>query len=384
MKHSKEELMIWQSYSLPVKEKLTRNRIRELADTHDFYVSFSGGKDSQVAVDFTAKTLKTLGYERMHVLNIRTGLEYLSVQNFCKPFCELVSKKYGLDIILDSRHPEAKFPEVLKNFGYPIISKEVSQIIQEAREGLKKGDGSYSYRLDKLKGIYQNKDGTLSQYNIPQYEFLLYAPFRISKECCHETKIAPAVKYEQEYDRIPLIATTCEESRLRRTKWLLYGCNAFGLKRPTSAPFSFWKNQDILRYLYRENLPLAEAYGKIVPQGPKYKMKGQMEWWELLQMFPDIPELTEELYNGDLDTTGCKRTGCLFCLYGITADPYRILRLQEIEPKRADYVLRGGQFDEDGMWIPSKEGLGYWFILDYLAEHGIVIPYKNPEKYRHL
>ena len=53
-----------------------------------------------------------------------------------------------------------------------------------------------------------------------------------------------------------------------------------------------------------------------------------------------------------------------------------------MEPKRADYVLRGGTFDEEGYWIPTKEGLGYWFVLDWFAENGIEIPYKNKEKYR--
>lgn len=39
--------------------------------------------------------------------------------------------------------------------------------------------------------------------------------------------------------RIPLIATTTEESQMRRTTWLKSGCNAFKGKRPHSAPFSF-------------------------------------------------------------------------------------------------------------------------------------------------
>lgn len=49
----------------------------------------------------------------------------------------------------------------------------------------------------------------------------------------------------------------------------------------------------------------------------------------------------------------------------------------------ADYVLRGGAFDEtDGMWKPTNDGMGYWFILDWLALHGIVMPYDNADYYR--
>lgn len=81
-------------------------------------------------------------------------------------------------------------------------------------------------------------------------------------------------------------------------------------------------------------------------------------------------------------TTGCPRTGCIYCLFGITQDTNRIIRLYEMEPKRADYVLRGGKFNDEGMWIPSDEGLGYWYILDWLARHGIDVPYPDKEKYR--
>ena len=88
--HTSEELKELQRYPLELKKQLTASRIRELDMKYDFYVSFSGGKDSAVAVDFTAKILKSLGRKRMYVLNINTGLEYLSVQRFVKLFREYV------------------------------------------------------------------------------------------------------------------------------------------------------------------------------------------------------------------------------------------------------------------------------------------------------
>lgn len=120
MKHSKEELKLFQSFPLDVKMGKTALRIRELAE-HDFYVSFSGGKDSEVAVDFVARTLSEIGIQQMYVANVNTGLEYLSVQRFCKPFCEMVSKKYGIKIILDTLYPKITFKAVLEKYGYPII-----------------------------------------------------------------------------------------------------------------------------------------------------------------------------------------------------------------------------------------------------------------------
>ena len=369
MKHSKKILKTYQSYPLELKMAKTEKRIIEVAENYDFYVSFSGGKDSAVAVDFTAKVLSKIGISKMHVLNINTGLEYLSVQKFCKPFCELISEKYGIEVILDTTYPEMTFNNVLKTYGYPIISKEVSQCIYEARKGIINGNGTYQYRINKLNGEHKNPDGSLSQYNCPQYKFLLDAPFRISHKCCYKVKKEPAYLYEKATGRIPIVATTTEESRARQSAWLKHGCNAFNTDRPISAPFSFWLNQDILEYHIRENLPMADVYGHIEVDIPGM-MPGQMTLFQ------------EEMTGNKLRTTGCPRTGCIYCLFGITQDKDRILRLQKLEPKRADYVLRGGEFDKKGMWIPTKEGLGYWFILDFLKENGIDIPYKDAEKYR--
>ncbi len=51
------------------------------------------------------------------------------------------------------------------------------------------------------------------------------------------------------------------------------------------------------------------------------------------------------------------------------------MKLEKEDPKLADYVLNGGEYDSEGMWIPTNEGLGYTKILDYLKENGIEIPY---------
>ena len=127
MKHSKEELKLFQSFPLDVKMGKTALRIRELAE-HDFYVSFSGGKDSEVAVDFVARTLSEIGIQQMYVANVNTGLEYLSVQRFCKPFCEMVSKKYGIKIILDTLYPKITFKAGIDSVKNIITDRKTERI----------------------------------------------------------------------------------------------------------------------------------------------------------------------------------------------------------------------------------------------------------------
>ncbi len=355
-----------QAYPLEIKEMLTFQRIRELTNTfgNEFYVSFSGGKDSAVAVSFTARSLKRLGYNKMYVVYVNTGLEYSSVSHFVKPYCEEISKREGIEIIPDILYPEEKFPQVLKTHGYPIISKEVSQVVSEARRGIASGGMVNKRQIAQMKGERLAPDGTKSRYNYGKYEFLLDAPFRISNKCCKCTKKAPVLSYEKKTGRIPLVATMTEESQLRKTAWLRFGCNSFDTDRPRSAPFSFWTEQDILHYHVREELPIASAYGKVEAYY-EGQVNGQLSIFDLEET--NKPELPACKYR----TTKCNRTGCLYCLYGIQSDPERIKRVITEEPKKSEYALNGGAFDENGLWGPSKDGLGLWFVLEYLNKHGV-------------
>ena len=173
--------------------------------------------------------------------------------------------------------------------------------------------------MAKLNGTAVDKNGDKSKYNIPQYKFLLDAPFRISHKCCDYMKKKPAKQYEKETGRLPIVATMAEESNLRLQKWLKHGCNAFDLKRPMSAPMSFWSENDVLEYLFKYELDYAECYGKIIPKLDKEQIEGQIT----------IYEATNDYRGCQFCTTGCKRTGCIFCLFGILQDKDRIIKLEK-------------------------------------------------------
>ena len=378
----KTDLAKMQGYSLSEKKWKVMDLIADLDNfTYGkWYVSFSGGKDSEVAVDMAARfiqkrndminTMKGLTDttpQELTVVHVMTGLEYQSVHQFVPYFCDFVSQKYGVKINLKTLYPNPNknFVNTLTKEGYPLISKEVSQCIYEARKGLEKGDGSYQYRLEKLNGTHKDKDGKLSPYNMQAYKPLLYIPVRISHKCCYNTKKEPAYEFEKTTGMVPLLATTAEESRLRKTNWFIHGCNAFsGEGRHVSAPFSIWLDNDFLTYIHDEGLPIAEAYGEILPQNTT-GFHGQ------LSLFDSTG------YQGcRYCTTGCDRTGCMYCMFGITQDINRFLRAQEMEPHRMKYVLQGGTFDSEGYLVPTQKGLGFAFILDWLKfQMNLSIPY---------
>lgn len=373
-KHNACDLVQMQSLPLKYKIIMTKQRIKAWYDYWDgnVYVSISGGKDSQVL----AHIVKEM-YPDVPLVFVNTGLEFDSV------------RLKGMELADEVLRPSMDFVSVITKYGYPVISKEVAQTLYECQNRKIKGLDAPTYRMEKLNGTLIDKNnGKLSSYNIPQYKFLLDAPFRISHKCCDVMKKIPCKSYEKTTNRKPFLGIMAEESRLRKQKWIQHGCNAFNEKRPTSQPLSFWTEQDILHYINQNNIDIAEIYGDIVytdEDGMLYDNK----------LFKEVMPLT---------TTKAKRTGCVFCMFGITQDTERFLILKEEEPNKYDFVMNGGRFFytvldknkteiklshckresivnwcENNMnnpnftitkeWKPYK-GLGYKFVIDWLNEHG--------------
>lgn len=320
------------------------------------YVSFSGGKDSTVLADLCARVCKKYGWS-LYLLFVNTGLEYPEIQKFVKTYAEWLQATYKIVVILDVVRPEMRFDEVIKKYGYPVIGKEVSKIVKESRSAIAKNDYEY-YALKKLQGRAVTKDGKPSAYNCPQWEYLIDAPFNISPQCCDVMKKRPSKKYEKETGRKPFIGTLATESRLRYSKWLKSGCNAFEENRPTSQPLSFWTEQDILHYIKKYNVPYCSVYGDIQIKQNSKDLAGQINLIDFLGCYE-----SEDV----LETTGCDRTGCIFCMFGchLEKEPNRFQRLKETHPRQYEYCINGGEY-MGGKWQPSKEGLGLGKVLDFI------------------
>lgn len=327
-KHTQYDLQQMQSLPLSAKIRMTEQRIKAWYEHFDgqVYVSRSGGKDSDVLGDIVKKL-----YPDVPHIFVNTGLEHDSVRKHG----ELVSDKV--------LKPSMRFDDVIIKFGYPIISKRIAQYTNSAKNNIN------SVRAKYLKGEIE---GTIFGGN-GKYAFLIDAPFKISDQCCYQMKKNPIEKYAKEINSRPMIGTLAAESSQRKYKWIKSGCNAFNEKHPTSQPLSFWTEQDILHYIKLYKIEIAYAYGDIV------------------YMDSDNMQYDNDVFNTGmkLTTTGESRTGCVFCMFGITHDTERFVRLKEREPKKYDYVMHGGKFDESGMWIPHN-GLGYKFVIDWLNEHG--------------
>ena len=136
------------------------------------------------------------------------------------------------------------------------------------------------------------------------------------------------------------------------------GCNSFDGKRPTSKPISFWTEQDVLHYIKEKNLPYCSVYGDIRVKPKTPEDENQITFADYLNQ-----------YDGEiLETTGMKRTGCMFCMFGchLEKEPNRFQRMKITHPRQYEYCIGGGEF-VDGMWQPNKKGLGLGYVLDYIG-----------------
>ena len=234
-------------------------------------------------------------HPEVEAVYVDTGLEYPEIRDFVKTKENVTWLK-----------PELSFYEVIKKYGYPIISKEVSRDIAVAR---RKPDGKTADKFNP-DSDYCKKYGM--QWCLNKWDFLKDSDIPISNQCCNIMKKRPAKKYKKETNKKAILATMTCESRERKQNWLKSGCNAFDNNDPQSQPMSFWTEQDVLQYLITYKIPYASIYGNIIKNS-----------------------------KGKLETTGAERTGCMFCCYGIQCEkePNRFQKMKVTHPKQYDYCI---------------------------------------------
>ena len=109
-----DDLRQLQALPLSLKVRMTQERIRAWVrefGTDGVYVSFSGGKDSTVLLHIVRDL-----YPNIPAVFCDTGLEYPEIREFVKGFDNVTWLK-----------PKMNFRQVIEQYGYPFISKQVSK-----------------------------------------------------------------------------------------------------------------------------------------------------------------------------------------------------------------------------------------------------------------
>lgn len=204
------------------------------------YVSFSGGKDSTVLLDICRRFVDP----NLDAVFCNTGNEFPEIVNFVKsvPNVTLIS-------------PKLSIKEVIKQNGFPLVSKEVSHYIRQLK----------TTKSDKLKQIrlygISYKKGNLRGKIPEKWKFLITQPFMISEKCCEILKKRPFAQYQKETGKIPIIGTMAAESKVRMEQYVKRGgCNSFDKKSRASYPLSIWTEKDIYQYIKKFKIPICSLY----------------------------------------------------------------------------------------------------------------------------
>lgn len=134
-RRSISELYQLQALPLSLKIRMTERRIRDWVNEFGesgVYVSFSGGKDSTVLLNI-ARGL----YPGLKAMYVDTGLEYAEIRSFVNTFD-------NVDWVIPKKH----FKQVCEEYGFPIISKEVSECVYGSRKYLKSIEQSKTVLTD--------------------------------------------------------------------------------------------------------------------------------------------------------------------------------------------------------------------------------------------
>lgn len=251
----------------------------------NFYISFSGGKDSTVLHYLIDQAIPG---NRIPRVFINTGIEHLAIVEYVKQLAA------GDDrIVLIS--PKKSIKETLEKVGYPFKSKEHAKKVAQYQA---------TRKLTKYLLDYINAEGKRSgtKYVCPdklKYQFTEENKLKISHYCCHELKKKPVHEYEKASGRT---------------------ANITGMLRDEGGA--------------RENIPCLVTQGNILKHfHPLAKVTGGWVDWYIETNKIQICQLYKEPYN--FKRTGCK--GCPFAL-GLQDQLETMAKYLPAERKQCEFI----------------------------------------------
>lgn len=230
-------------------EFILQDRLGVIRDTihkygeENFYISFSGGKDSTVVHHLVDMALPDNKIPRVFA---NTGIEYNDVVMFVKTMAQNDDRIVMLQ-------PKKNIKKVLEEVGYPFKSKEHAKKVEQyqCRNTITEHLKNYINRTGKYQGEY----GCPS---ILRYQFTPQCTLKISHRCCNELKKKPTTKYVKETGRSIIITGMMrEEGGARQRIECVHFKNGEITKfHPLAKVNSDWEHWFIDEY----NIPLCKLY----------------------------------------------------------------------------------------------------------------------------
>ena len=267
----------------------------------------------------------------------------ISVSSLEDKSIQAVHKEMGVETV----KPIKSKVEVIREFGWPVLSKEIAGKISLLQNPSDKNVTVRHAIITGETGEYGgNRTGSrmkLSQRWLERFggadaegaeKGYCAAPFLVSDKCCYYLKEKPCDDWAKEHNSYPYLGLMASEGGRRQKALMINGCNYISETTKRSAPFAIFSRQDLLQLALDLNVHVPKVYGEIkrTPQGILY-------------------------------TTGAQRTGCSMCGFGIHMEkrPHRFDLLRESNPVEWEFWMKRVCQDKDGNWY------GFGRVLDYIG-----------------
>lgn len=256
--------------------KELKNRF-DMINPKEYYLSYSGGKDSHLLYWFIKEYLKN---NDIAIIGVNTGLEHQEI---------LKRINNNSDKVL---YPELSLLEIKEKYGIPCFSKWQDEMIYRYQNGSRR-----PYLIERITGVHKDTGekviGRFKLNNIARTLLLNGKLHKISPKCCEYLKRKPLMKYEKNTNKKAILGVRGEEGTLRKQQYI----SCFTKKGKFTPIFDL--SDELLNQIY-----------------DKYSI--------------ELPSIYKYL----------KRTGCIGCPYGsYRGDTQKELALLEENQRKRIYEL---------------------------------------------
>lgn len=223
-----------------VDEYLVKLKSRfDLINHKEYFLSYSGGKDSHLLFWFIKEYLKD---NDISIIGVNTLLEHNEILERINKNCDEVL------------YPELKPYEIKEKYGIPCFSKWQDEMIYRYQRGSRR-----PYLIERVTGIHKDtREKIIGRFklNNTAKELLLSKKLhKVSPKCCEYLKKKPLREYEKRTNRKAILGVRQEESVLRKQKY-----NSCFSKQGKFTPI-FDLSEELLNEIYKKyNIELPKIY----------------------------------------------------------------------------------------------------------------------------